>query len=64
MHLAVVIVDPETGAVTLRDIYAADDCGTIINPMIVEGQVHGGLAQGIGQALREHIVYDRQSGSS
>ena len=61
MHLAVVIVDPETGAVTLRDMYAADDCGTIINPMIVEGQVHGGLAQGIGQALGEHIVYDRQS---
>jgi aerobic carbon-monoxide dehydrogenase large subunit len=61
MHLAVVVVDPETGAVTLRDMYAADDCGTVINPMIVEGQVHGGLAQGIGQALREHIVYDRQS---
>jgi carbon-monoxide dehydrogenase large subunit len=61
VHLAVVVVDPETGAVTLRDMYAADDCGTIINPMIVEGQVHGGLAQGIGQALGEHIVYDRQS---
>jgi aerobic carbon-monoxide dehydrogenase large subunit len=61
MHLAVVFVDPETGAVELRNMYAADDCGTIINPMIVEGQVHGGLAQGIGQALKEHIVYDRQS---
>jgi carbon-monoxide dehydrogenase large subunit len=61
MHLAVVIVDPETGAVDLRNMYAADDCGTVINPMIVEGQVHGGLAQGIGQALKEHIVYDRQS---
>ncbi len=61
MHLAVVIVDPETGAARLRNMYAVDDCGTIINPMIVEGQVHGGLAQGIGQALREHIVYDRQS---
>jgi carbon-monoxide dehydrogenase large subunit len=61
MHLAVVIVDPETGMVTLRNMYAADDCGTVINPMIVEGQVHGGLAQGIGQALKEHIVYDRQS---
>jgi carbon-monoxide dehydrogenase large subunit len=59
MHLAVVIVDPDTGCVTLRNLYAADDCGVIINPMIVEGQVHGGLAQGIGQALREHIVYDR-----
>jgi carbon-monoxide dehydrogenase large subunit len=61
MHLAVVIVDAETGAVELRNMYAADDCGTVINPMIVEGQVHGGLAQGIGQALKEHIVYDRQS---
>jgi carbon-monoxide dehydrogenase large subunit len=59
MHLAVVIVDPDTGAVRLRELYAADDCGIIVNPMIVEGQVHGGLAQGIGQALMEHIVYDR-----
>jgi len=62
MHLAVVIVDPDTGAVRLRNLYAVDDCGVIINPMIVEGQVHGGLAQGIGQALREHIVYDRDTG--
>jgi aerobic carbon-monoxide dehydrogenase large subunit len=62
MHLAVVAVDPDTGCVTLRDFYAADDCGFVINPMIVEGQVHGGLAQGIGQALREHIVYDPESG--
>jgi carbon-monoxide dehydrogenase large subunit len=59
MHLAVVIVDAETGRVQLRDFFAADDCGTVINPMIVEGQVHGGLAQGIGQALSEHVVYDR-----
>ena len=59
MHLAVVVVDPETGAVTLRTFYAVDDCGVLINPMIVEGQVHGGLAQGIGQALGEEIVYDR-----
>ena len=62
MHLAVVIVDPDTGVVKLRDIYAADDCGVVINPMIVEGQVHGGLAQGVGQALLEHVVYDRESG--
>jgi carbon-monoxide dehydrogenase large subunit len=62
MHLAVVIVDPDTGQVTLRDMYAADDCGIVVNPMIVEGQVHGGLAQGIGQALREHIVYEPDSG--
>ncbi len=62
MHLAVVLIDPETGVVTLRDMFAVDDCGTIINPMIVEGQVHGSLAQGIGQALKEHIVYDRETG--
>jgi carbon-monoxide dehydrogenase large subunit len=62
MHLAVVHVDPDTGVVRLRDMYAADDCGVIVNPMIVEGQVHGGLAQGIGQALMEHVVYDRASG--
>ena len=60
MHLAVVMVDPETGSVKLRDLYAADDCGVVINPMIVEGQVHGGLAQGVGQALLEHVVYDRE----
>jgi carbon-monoxide dehydrogenase large subunit len=59
MHLAVVIVDPDTGAVALRALYGADDCGMIVNPMIVEGQVHGGMAQGVGQALMEHIVYDR-----
>jgi carbon-monoxide dehydrogenase large subunit len=62
IHLAVVIVDADTGAVRLRAFYAADDCGVVINPMIVEGQVHGGLAQGVGQALTERIVYDRSSG--
>lgn len=62
MHLAVVLVDPDTGTVKLRDMYAADDCGIVVNPMIVEGQVHGGLAQGIGQALREHIVYEADTG--
>src|SRR5215472_6170097 len=61
MHLAVVNVDAETGAVTLRALYGADDCGTIVNPMIVEGQVHGGMAQGAGQALMEHVVYDARS---
>jgi aerobic carbon-monoxide dehydrogenase large subunit len=61
MHLAVVIVDPETGFVKLRDFYGADDCGVIVNPMIVEGQIHGGMAQGIGQALMEKIVYDQES---
>ena len=58
MHLAVVRVDPETGAVEVRAYFAADDCGRVVNPMIVEGQVHGGLAQGIGQALMEQVAYD------
>ncbi|WP_126975959.1 xanthine dehydrogenase family protein molybdopterin-binding subunit [Frigidibacter oleivorans] len=51
-------VDPETGAVEILAFSAADDFGNIVNPMIVEGQVQGGLAQGIGQALMEHCVYD------
>ena len=51
-------VDPETGKVTVLGFSAADDFGNIINPMIVEGQVHGGLAQGIGQALVENCAYD------
>ncbi len=64
MHLAVVIVDAETGAVTLRELYGADDCGMIVNPMIVEGQVHGGMAQGIGQALMErHRLRSRRPAS-
>jgi len=62
MHLAVVLIDPETGVVTLRDYFTSDDCGVVINPMIVEGQIHGGLAQGIGQALMEHVVYDHDNG--
>ena len=51
-------VDVETGAVTLERLVAVDDCGRVINPMLVEGQIHGGLAQGIGQALWEHMAYD------
>jgi carbon-monoxide dehydrogenase large subunit len=51
-------VDPETGKVSVERFAAADDFGNIINPMIVDGQVHGGLAQGIGQALLENCVYD------
>ena len=58
MHLAVVFVDPDTGKVTLSNYFTSDDCGVVINPMIVEGQVHGGLGQGIGQALMENVVYD------
>ncbi len=61
-YIAEVEVDPTTGVVRLDRFTAVDDFGTIINPMIVEGQVHGGLAQGIGQALMENCVYDRESG--
>jgi carbon-monoxide dehydrogenase large subunit len=61
-YIAEVEVDPATGVVHLDRFTAVDDFGTIINPMIVEGQVHGGLAQGIGQALMENCVYDRESG--
>ncbi len=57
-HIAVVQVDVETGEVTLKRYIAVDDCGKVINPMIVEGQVHGGIAQGVGQALWEGAVYD------
>jgi aerobic carbon-monoxide dehydrogenase large subunit len=57
-HAAVVEVDPETGAVRILRYVAVDDCGVMINPMIVEGQVHGGIAHGIGNALFEEIVYD------
>lgn len=57
-HIALVEVDPETGQVTLLRYVAVDDCGPQINPVIVEGQVHGGVVQGIGQALWEEAVYD------
>src|SRR5712692_1022216 len=61
-HIAIVDVDPETGNVDLKRYIAVDDCGNVINPMIVEGQVHGGVAQGIAQALYEEVVYDDESG--
>ena len=57
-HVAVVEIDRETGEVELIRYVAIDDCGNQINPMIVEGQVHGGIAQGVGQALWEEAVYD------
>jgi carbon-monoxide dehydrogenase large subunit len=57
-HVAVVEVDVETGEVRLVRHVAVDDCGRILNPMLVEGQVHGGLGQGIAQALYEEMVYD------
>ena len=57
-HVAVTEIDGETGEVRLRNYFAVDDCGRILNPMLVDGQIHGGLAQGIGQALWEEHVYD------
>lgn len=58
-HICEVEIDPDTGATIIAKWTAVDDFGTIINPMIVEGQVHGGIAQGVGQALLEHAVYDK-----
>ena len=59
-HLCAVEVDTETGFTKIRKYVAVDDIGKVINPMIVEGQVHGGLAQGIAQALYEEAVYDAE----
>ena len=61
-YICEVEIDPATGVTRVAKFTAVDDFGTIINPMIVEGQVHGGLAQGIGQALMENCVYDRETG--
>jgi len=57
-HICVVDVDKETGQVSIRRYVAVDDCGVQINPMIVEGQVHGGVLQGLAQAMLEQAVYD------
>ncbi|HKS69758.1 MAG TPA: molybdopterin cofactor-binding domain-containing protein, partial [Ktedonobacterales bacterium] len=57
-HICVTEVDAETGEVKILRYVAVDDVGVVINPMIVDGQVHGGVAQGIGQALYEHAIYD------
>ena len=59
-HLAVVEVDRETGEIEFLRYVAVDDCGKVINPMLVDGQVHGGIVQSIGQALYEEVVYDEQ----
>jgi aerobic carbon-monoxide dehydrogenase large subunit len=58
-HIAEVEIDPETGATALVGYTAVDDCGNVLDHMVVEGQVHGALVQGLGQALLEHLVYDR-----
>ncbi len=61
-HICEVEVDPETGVVELIRYVGVEDVGTVVNPVLVEGQMHGGIAQGVGQALGEAIVYDRESG--
>ncbi len=61
-HICEVEIDPETGILTIVRYVIVDDVGIVVNPMIVDGQVHGGVAQGLGQALMENIVYDGQSG--
>jgi carbon-monoxide dehydrogenase large subunit len=57
-YACVVSVDPDTGRVTVLRVIAVDDCGVVINPLLVEGQVHGAVAQGLGQALTEYVRYD------
>ncbi len=59
-HIAALEIDPDTYEVRMDRFVVAEDCGRIINPLIVDGQVHGGVAQGIGAALYEEIVYDAQ----
>ncbi|MBI1209774.1 MAG: molybdopterin-dependent oxidoreductase [Azospirillum sp.] len=61
-HICEVEIDPDTGVTKVVNFVAADDFGRVINPMVVEGQVHGGIVQGIGQALHENCVYDPESG--
>ncbi len=62
VHICEVEIDPSTGVTDIVDWVAVDDFGKVINPMVVEGQVHGGIAQGVGQALLEGCVYDKDSG--
>jgi len=62
VHIAEVEIDPETGHMDVVAYTAVDDCGNVLNGMIVEGQLHGGLAQGLGQALMEQVFYDEASG--
>ena len=61
-HVCEVEVDPDTGAVTLASYVIVDDVGTVINPLTLKGQIHGGVAQGVGQALMEQVVYEPESG--
>jgi carbon-monoxide dehydrogenase large subunit len=60
VHAMIVEVDPETASVSIKRYVVVHDCGTIINPMLVDGQIHGGVAHGIGNAFYERLVYDEQ----
>ena len=61
-HVCEVEIDPETGETALVAYTVVDDVGTVINPLTLKGQIHGGVAQGVGQALMEQVVYDPESG--
>ncbi len=61
-HICEVEIDPETGVFKIMHFVAVDDFGHILNPLIVAGQVHGGIAQGLGQAMGEHAVFDKETG--
>jgi carbon-monoxide dehydrogenase large subunit len=62
VHVAEVEIDPDTGHSSIASYVAVDDCGTVLNHTLVEGQIHGGLAQGAGQVFGEHGIYDRETG--
>ena len=61
-HVAEVEIDPETGVIRVENYVAVDDCGRVLNHVLLEGQIHGGIVQGLGQVLGEHCIYDRASG--
>ena len=61
-HIAEIEVDPQTGSVQVAEYTAVDDLGRVISPQLAQGQVHGGVVQGVGQALGEHVIYDPESG--
>ena len=61
-HIAEVEIDPDTGKTSIVSYVAADDCGVAINPLVVEGQIHGAVAQGAGQVFGEHAIYDSKNG--
>jgi len=63
-HICEVEIDPDTGALDIVRYVVIDDVGTVVNPIGLKGQIHGGIAQGLGQALMEQVVYDRESGQN